>query len=45
MRRSSEPGSAMWSIRLNMQLIEGWAAKALELAADGSETDRLGAGL
>ena len=44
-RRSSEPGSAMWSIRLNMQLIEGWAAKALELAADGSETDRLGAGL
>ena len=29
--------SAMWSIRLNMQLIEGWAAKALELAADGSE--------
>ena len=29
--------SAMWSIRLNMQLIEDWAAKALELAADGTE--------
>jgi class 3 adenylate cyclase/tetratricopeptide (TPR) repeat protein len=29
--------SAMWSIRLNMQLIEEWAEKALELAADGSE--------
>ena len=29
--------SAMWSIRLNMQLIEEWASKALELAADGSE--------
>jgi hypothetical protein len=29
--------SAMWSIRLNMQLIEAWAAKALELAEDGTE--------
>ena len=29
--------SAMWSIRLNMELIEEWASKALELAADGSE--------
>jgi hypothetical protein len=29
--------SAMWSIRLNMQLIGEWASKALELAADGSE--------
>ena len=29
--------SAMWSIRLNMDLIEEWASKALELAADGSE--------
>jgi class 3 adenylate cyclase len=29
--------SAMWSIRLNMQLIEEWADRALELAADGSE--------
>ena len=29
--------SAMWSIRLNMQLIEEWASRALELAADGSE--------
>ena len=29
--------SAMWSIRLNMQLIEEWASKALELAADGTE--------
>ena len=27
--------SAMWSIRLNMELIEDWAAKALELAPDG----------
>jgi class 3 adenylate cyclase/tetratricopeptide (TPR) repeat protein len=31
--------SAMWSIRLNMELIEGWAAKALELAPDGSEAE------
>jgi class 3 adenylate cyclase len=29
--------SAMWSIRLNMQLIDEWASKALELAADGTE--------
>jgi hypothetical protein len=29
--------SAMWSIRLNMDLIEEWAARALELAAEGSE--------
>jgi class 3 adenylate cyclase len=29
--------SAMWSIRLNMQLIGEWASRALELAADGSE--------
>jgi class 3 adenylate cyclase len=29
--------SAMWSIRLNMDLIEDWAAKALGLAEDGSE--------
>jgi class 3 adenylate cyclase len=29
--------SAMWSIRLNMQHIEEWAARALELSADGSE--------
>jgi len=29
--------SAMWSIRLNMDLIEEWAGKALELAADGTE--------
>ena len=29
--------SAMWSIRLNMQLIDEWAQKALELAADGTE--------
>lgn len=29
--------SAMWSIRLNVQLIDEWAAKALGLAADGSE--------
>ena len=28
--------SAMWSIRLNMHLIEEWAEHALELAADGS---------
>jgi class 3 adenylate cyclase len=28
--------SAMWSIRLNMQLIEEWASKALELASDRS---------
>ena len=29
--------SAMWSIRLNMQLIDEWAERALELAADGTE--------
>ena len=29
--------SAMWSIRLNRHLIEGWAEKALELAAEGTE--------
>jgi len=29
--------SAMWSIRLNMDRIEDWATKALELAAPGSE--------
>jgi class 3 adenylate cyclase len=29
--------SAMWSIRLNMRVIEEWAARALELAADGTE--------
>jgi class 3 adenylate cyclase/tetratricopeptide (TPR) repeat protein len=29
--------SAMWSIRLNMELIDGWASKALELGAEGSE--------
>ncbi|MET0559989.1 MAG: adenylate/guanylate cyclase domain-containing protein, partial [Gaiellaceae bacterium] len=29
--------SAMWSIRLNTELIEEWASKALELAADGTE--------
>jgi class 3 adenylate cyclase len=29
--------SAMWSIRLNTDLIEEWAAKALELAPSGSE--------
>ncbi len=29
--------SAMWSIRLNMDRIKEWAAKALELAAPGSE--------
>jgi len=29
--------SAMWSIRLNMDLIDTWASEALELAADGSE--------
>jgi hypothetical protein len=29
--------SAMWSIRLNMDLIDEWASKALELAADGTE--------
>jgi class 3 adenylate cyclase len=29
--------SAMWSIRLNMDLIDEWAARALELAADGTE--------
>jgi class 3 adenylate cyclase len=28
--------SAMWSIRLNMDLIDDWASKALELAEDGS---------
>ncbi len=30
--------SAMWSIRLNMELIEDWATKALELAPGRSET-------
>jgi class 3 adenylate cyclase len=29
--------SAMWSIRLNMDLIEEWATRALELAEEGSE--------
>ena len=29
--------SAMWSIRLNMDLIDNWASKALELAAEGTE--------
>lgn len=29
--------SSMWSIRLNMHLIDEWAQKALELAADGTE--------
>jgi class 3 adenylate cyclase len=29
--------SAMWSIRLNTELIEEWAAKALDLAGDGTE--------
>jgi hypothetical protein len=29
--------SAMWSIRLNRHLIEDWARRALELAAEGSE--------
>ena len=29
--------SAMWSIRLNMALIDEWAASALDLSADGSE--------
>lgn len=29
--------SAMWSIRLNRDLIEEWADRALELAPDGSE--------
>ena len=29
--------SAMWSIRLNMDLIDEWASKALEIAADGTE--------
>ena len=29
--------SAMWSIRLNMDRIEEWATRALELAAPGSE--------
>ncbi|MGH3127312.1 MAG: ATP-binding protein [Gaiellaceae bacterium] len=29
--------SAMWSIRLNMELIDEWAARALELAADRTE--------
>jgi hypothetical protein len=29
--------SAMWSIRLNMERIDEWATKALELADDGSE--------
>jgi class 3 adenylate cyclase len=30
--------SAMWSIRLNMELIEDWAAKALELTPQRDET-------
>ncbi|HUG64648.1 MAG TPA: adenylate/guanylate cyclase domain-containing protein [Gaiellaceae bacterium] len=29
--------SAMWSIKLNMDLIDEWASRALELAADGTE--------
>jgi hypothetical protein len=29
--------SAMWSIRLNMERIEEWAARALELAEEGTE--------
>jgi hypothetical protein len=29
--------SAMWSIRLNMELIEDWASQALALADEGSE--------
>ncbi len=29
--------AAMWSIRLNLHLIDEWAEKALELAADGTE--------
>ncbi len=29
--------SAMWSIRLNMERIDEWAAKALELAGEGTE--------
>jgi class 3 adenylate cyclase len=29
--------SAMWSIRLNMELIDDWATSALGLAAEGSE--------
>ena len=29
--------SAMWSIRLNMDLIDEWASRALELAADDTE--------
>jgi class 3 adenylate cyclase len=29
--------SAMWSIRLNMERIDEWAARALELAEDGTE--------
>ena len=29
--------SAMWSIRLNMELIEGWASEALEFAEEGSQ--------
>jgi hypothetical protein len=33
--------SAMWSIRLNMDLIEGWARQALELADEGSEARRV----
>ena len=32
--------SAMWSIRLNMDLIEEWASKALELAADETSEAR-----
>jgi hypothetical protein len=31
--------SAMWSIRLNMELIEDWAAEALALAPAGSEAE------
>ena len=31
--------SAMWSIRLNMELIEEWAAEALALAPDGAEAE------
>jgi class 3 adenylate cyclase/tetratricopeptide (TPR) repeat protein len=29
--------SAMWSIRLNMELIDGWATRALEIAPEKSE--------
>lgn len=31
--------SAMWSIRLNRHLIEEWAQRALELAADGTDAN------